>query len=308
MKKKFADMTKDDIVLLFLDRCRKSEDKDPMHKSINTYNTKRGVVTRFFKWLYFPDVGDAKKRAELSAVNKEPKCIQDIPKLKRKEVSSYKPTDMWTPDDDLLFLKYASNKRDKCYHAMSRDLSPRPHEILALKIKDVMFKVAPDGKRQYAEVVLNGKTGSRPIPLIQSIPYIKAWLDDHPSKNNPDSPLFVSLNTQSNGRKRLDEDSLYGVYLNYKKDFFPKLLKDAAVSNEDKDKIKALLTKPWNPYVRRHTGATEKSGMLTGSHFTQDGGWSPRSNMPQVYTHYFGSESSKSLLHKQTKSKSCSGK
>jgi integrase/recombinase XerD len=298
MKKKFADMTRDDIVLSFLDRCRKSEDKDPMHKWINTYNTKRLVVIRFFKWLYFPDVGDPKKRAELAA-NEGPKCIQYIPKLKRKEVSSYKPGDMWTPEEDLLFLKYVSNKRDRCYYAMSRDLSGRPHEILHLKIGDVVLFRTVDtatGKRQYTEVVVNGKTGSRPIPLIQSIPYVKTWLEDHPSKNNPESWLFVSLNTQSNGRKRLDENSLYGVYLNYKKDFFPRLLQDPTISNEDKDKIRALLAKPWNPYVRRHTGATEKSKILNEIKLKQYGGWSANSNQPRVYTHYFGNESSKSLL------------
>ena len=27
---------------------------------------------------------------------------------------------MWTPADDLLFLKYCPNKRDRCYHAVSR--------------------------------------------------------------------------------------------------------------------------------------------------------------------------------------------
>jgi hypothetical protein len=30
---------------------------------------------------------------------------------------------MWTQDDDLLFLKYCSSKRDRCYHAISRDSS-----------------------------------------------------------------------------------------------------------------------------------------------------------------------------------------
>jgi integrase/recombinase XerD len=298
VKKKFADMTRDDI-LLSLDRCRKSEDKDPMHKWIGTYNTKREVVFRFFKWLRFPEIGDPKKRAEISAVNKEPKCIQYIPKINRKEVSSYKPSDMWTAQDDLLFLKYVSNKRDRCYHAMSRDLSARPHEILGLKIKDVqLFKTVntSTGKRQYAEVLVNGKTGSRSLTLIQSIPYIKDWLDDHPSKNNPNCALFVSQNNQSMGRNKLSVSGLQQVYRHYKKEFFPKLLEDPTISNEDKDKIKALLAKPWNPYIRRHTGATEKSGMLTGSHFAQYGGWTPGSKQPQVYTHYLGNESSKSLL------------
>jgi integrase len=45
-----------------------------------------------------------------------------------------------------------------------RDTGCRPHEILKLKIKDVVFKTS--GNNQYAEVLVNGKTGSRHIPLI----------------------------------------------------------------------------------------------------------------------------------------------
>ena len=111
IEKKFADMTRDDI-LLFLDHYRKLENDEPMHKWINTYNSNRSVMLRFFKWLQYRDVIlDPKKRDKLSATNKEPKCIQDIPKLKRREVSSYKPSDMWTAEDDLLFLKWVTNKR-----------------------------------------------------------------------------------------------------------------------------------------------------------------------------------------------------
>ena len=73
---------------------------------------------------------------------------------------------------------------------MARDLSVRPHEILNLKIKEVIFKAVDNGKYQYAEVLVNGKTGSRHIPLIQSIPYIKDWLSNHPSRNNHKSSFF----------------------------------------------------------------------------------------------------------------------
>ena len=91
---------------MFLDHYRKLENDDPMHKWINTYNSNRSVVFRFFKWLQYRDVsGDPKKRDKLFTTDKEPKCIQDIPKLKRREASSYKPSDMWTAEDDLLFLK-----------------------------------------------------------------------------------------------------------------------------------------------------------------------------------------------------------
>src|SRR5689334_24119803 len=97
-----------------------------------------------------------------------------IRQLKRKEISCYKPSDLWSQEDDLLFLKWATNKRDRCYHTMARDLSARPHEILGLKVKDVIFKTA--GDKQYEEVLVNGKIGRRPITLIQSIQYIMEWL------------------------------------------------------------------------------------------------------------------------------------
>jgi integrase len=298
IKKRFEDimMTKDDV-LLYLDSCRKLENDDPLHKWIGSYNTKRVVLIRFFKWLCYSDIANPNKRNELSAAERKPECIMDIPKLKRKEVSCYKPSDLWTQEDDLLFLKWVTNKRDRCYHTMARDLSARPHEILNLKIKDVVFKNA--NGYQYAEVLVNGKTGSRHIPLIQSIPYIKDWLANHPRRNDPNSPLFVGLGRRSNNMsKQLSNSGLYQVYKYYKEEFFPKLLEDLTISNNNKDneKIKALLRKPFNPYIRRHSALTEKSMKLKSSILNQHAGWTMSSNMAQKYLHYYGNESSESLL------------
>ena len=65
---------------------------------------------------------------------------------------------------------------------------------------------------------------------------------------------------------------------------------------EDKQKIRDLLNKPWNPYIRRHSSLTEKSGILKEHHLRQFAGWSPSSNMHLKYLHYFGNESSENLL------------
>ena len=176
----FKDVTRTNIIA-FLESFRKTETQDPMHKWIGTYNVYRIHLLRFFKWLYSPDIEPDKRE--------KPSVVENIPRLKRKEVSIYKPSDLWTAQDDLLFLKYCASKRDNCYHAISRDLSCRPHEILKLKIKDIAFKTT--GNSQYAEVVVNGKTGSRPIPLINSIPYLKNYLDhEHPQPSNPNAPLI----------------------------------------------------------------------------------------------------------------------
>jgi integrase len=292
INKKFINMTRDDI-LSYLDKSRKPENEDPLHKWIGSYNIRCVILFRFFKWLYYPNITNSKKRSELSSQENRPECIMGIPQLRRKEISCYKPSDLWTQEDDLLFLKWVTNKRDRCYHTMARDLSARPHEILNLKIKDVIFKSA--GNKQYAEVLVNGKTGSRHIPLIQSIPYIKEWLSNHPSRNNPKSPLFIGMSRHSLG-KELTPIGIYMIYKNYKEEFFPKLLADPTVPNEDKEKIRVLLAKPFNPYIRRHSALTEKSTKLKLHTLNQHAGWSTNSNMAQKYIHYFGNESSESLL------------
>lgn len=74
------------------------------------------------------------------------------------------------------------------------------------------------------------------------------------------------------------------------------MLNDPSVPLEDKNKIKELLRKPWNPYIRRHSALTEKSKILKEHVLRQYAGWSPMSNMHLRYIHYFGNESTESLL------------
>ncbi|MFL6423909.1 MAG: hypothetical protein ACJ71R_09995 [Nitrososphaeraceae archaeon] len=285
--KSFKEITREDI-LSFLDSFRKAEDIDPLHKWIGTYNIYRIQLMRFFKWLYFPDV-EQKKRPK-------PSIIENIPQLKRKEKSIYKPTDLWTAEDDSLFLKYCPNPRDRCYHAMSRDSAARPHELLKLKIRDVVFKQTLDGnKKQYAEMLLNGKTGTRHIPLIDSIPYIKDWITNHhPHAGNSNSVLLCGLRRSIN--RVVGVECLHKMYKNYKIKFFPTLLDNPNIPPEDKQRISELLKKPWNPYIRRHSSLTEKSGILKEHHLRQFAGWSPGSNMHLKYLHYFGNESNDTIL------------
>ena len=282
--KLFKEITREDV-LSFLDSFRKIESVNPLHKWIGTYNLYRIQLMRFFKWLYYPDIEQDKRP--------KPSVIENISQLKRKEKSIYKPTDLWTPEDDSLFLKYCPNPRDRCYHAMSRDSAARPHELLKLKIKDVVFKLTPD-KKQYAEILVNGKTGTRHIPLIDSIPYIKDWISQHPQGGNPNSILLCGFD------KSLGEDinvrSLHRIYEDYRDKFFPKLLDNPNVLPEDKQKIRELLKKPWNPYIRRHSSLTEKSTILKEHTLRQFAGWSPGSNMHLKYLHYFGNESNDSIL------------
>jgi hypothetical protein len=279
-------MTRDNI-LTFLDSFRRPDAADPMHKWIGTYNLYLVHLVRFFKWLHYPDIEPDKRP--------KPAVVENIPQLKRREQSIYKPIDLWSPEDDLLFLKYCPSKRMKCYHIVSRDLSARPHEILKLRIREVHFKTTAAGSHQYAEVLVNGKTGSRPIPLIYSLPYLKDYLDnEHPQPGNPNAPLFCGTG-KSLGRP-VAVYTIEATYSKYRKQLFPKLLENPNVSPEDKPKIKELLNKPFNPYIRRHSALTEKSTILKEHVLRQHAGWSPRSQMHLKYIHYYDGENSKSLL------------
>ena len=82
--------------------------------------------------------------------------------------------------------------------------------------------------RQYAEVLVNGKTGSRSVPQINSVPYLKDYFDDHPQRTNQNAHLIFGMG-KSYG-KRLQAMFINRLYANYKKVFFPKLLDDPTIS------------------------------------------------------------------------------
>jgi integrase len=282
--KPFKQIIRDDV-LSFLDSLRKPEASDPLHKWIGTYNVFRMYLLRFFKWLYYPEIEPSKRP--------KPEVIENIFQLKRREQSIYKPTDLWTAEDNFLFLKYCPSERMRCFHAISCDTGCRPHELLKLRIRDIAFKNA--GNKQYAEVLVNGKTGSRHIPLIDSIPYLKDYLGhEHPQPSNPSS-ILICGNGKSFARP-LDTQVIHKIYWALKKDVFTKLLTNPNIMSEDKQKIRNLLMKPWNPYIRRHSALTEKSKILKEHTLRQFAGWTTGSNMPQKYLHYFGNEASESLL------------
>jgi hypothetical protein len=71
-RKCFREMTRDDI-LSYLNRLRRPESIDPLHKWIGSYNLHKAYFIRFFKWLFYPDI-DATKRPK-------PPAVENIPNL-----------------------------------------------------------------------------------------------------------------------------------------------------------------------------------------------------------------------------------
>lgn len=128
-------MDRNDIIS-FLDSYRKPESIDPLHRWINTYNIRLTVICKFFRWLYTSKFDGLMSETITSTVT--PPIICGIRRLNRKEKSSYQAKDLWTYEDDAIFLKYCEDDRLKCYHTMARNTSARPHEILKIRVGDIM--------------------------------------------------------------------------------------------------------------------------------------------------------------------------
>lgn len=95
--------------------------------------------------------------------------------------------------------------------------------------------------------------------------------------------------------KKLDTHSLNVLYSIAKTKLF-RVLEDPNIPSLDKDKIRELLTKPFNPYLRRHIGITEKARQIPEHSLRLYSGWTKTSKMPEVYTHELGNEISNQIL------------
>jgi integrase len=292
--KELNKMDRNDIIS-FLDSYRKPKSADPLHRWINTYNIRLTAICKFFKWLYNSKVDGSSAGITILTVASP---ITGIKRLNRREKTSYQAKDLWTYEDDAIFLKYCENDRLKCYHTVARDTSGRPHEILNIRIGDIVYKKS--GTAIYAEVTIGkgGKTEQRAVPLTNSIPFIKSWTLKHPTGTNRSSFLLPSFERQSAYRNvPLKPISISLMYRELKLNFFPRLLTNPDIPEEEKNKIRILLEKPWNPYIRRHTALTEKWKLLKSEQaLRMHAGWSKTSKMVEIYTHEFGNESSELLL------------
>ena len=286
--KPFNEITQEDI-FSYLDTIRKTENEDPLHKWVGTYNISIIKIISFFRWLYQPSLHSNDRST--------PEFLNNLRCIKRKEKTTVSGKDLWTTEEDALFLKYCPDKRLRFYHIMARETSGRPHELLSLKIGDVIFHNS-EGKI-YATITIGkeGKTIPRTVPIINSIPYYKDWISEHPHGESKNHFLFPSLDRKFIMRnKKLETHSLNVLYSAMKNKLFPRLLEDPNIPHADKQKLKALLQKPINPYLRRHIGITEKARQIPEHSLRIYSGWTKSSKMPEVYTHELGDEVSNQIL------------
>jgi hypothetical protein len=121
---------------------------------------------------------------------------------------------------------------------VARDTGCRPHEIVKMKIKDLVIQQMEDGSH-VAKVTVNGKTYTRTFRIYYAYPYLKDWLSNgHPFPLVQNVPIFCGTGKKNTGR-RISAHAIGKIFAIYKKLIFPKLLLDSpttttTVPEEDK--------------------------------------------------------------------------
>jgi integrase/recombinase XerD len=258
LNKNWQQATKDDIDDLVY-QIMKKYGGDSGEETNTTWDFKK-ILKIFVRWVKLgsrskDEVGDPP----------ETKSVK-IRKVKDKIVRE----DLVT-QEDLQNLLYAcgGNLRDKAFLACHYEAGTRPGEILSLLIKHVKFDT------EGAVIHVDGKTGPRPIRLIESVPYLAAWIDSHPYKKDGNSPLWINIGPKS-----------FGTPMTY----------GAARNMVARRSQLADLSKKITMYLFRHSEATRTANFLTEAQLRKRHGWSADSAMTARYVHLVDADVDKAIF------------
>ena len=198
--------------------------------------------------------------------------------IKVKRQKPYLPVSQLLSTDDVKsMLSVCKRQRDRAWLMVLWDTGCRLNEILSRNINDIQFD-------DYgATLTVDGKTGMRKLRLIDSLPDLRQWLNQHPLKNTPGAPLFVT-------ERRYDK--------NESKILTEKRLDHNTIQNSLKTLGKlAGVTKNVHAHAFRHARLTQyvKQGFME-SELRHIAGWTRSSAMVDTYIHLSGGDVDKKIL------------
>ncbi|MCL1976527.1 MAG: site-specific integrase [Candidatus Bathyarchaeota archaeon] len=191
-------------------------------------------------------------------------CVKDTPMP--SEVSWIKlavnekdaqltPEKLLTQEEIVAILQATINKRDRAMLYVLFEAALRPSELLTMSIGSVEFK------EDCCLITVNGRAGFKRVPLVVSNKPLLEWIQEHPNKDRPETPLWCSL---TNNR--------VGEQISYR--HFRLMIKRLAQS--------AGVNKDICPSICRHTSLLAMAKVFTKCQLNQFTG-TCRSKMTQHY-------------------------
>ncbi len=223
-----------------------------------SHETKRNikvVVKSFYKHTIGEDIYYPKHVAWIkTTVNKNKKIL---------------PEDILDEEEIMKLLDAATNTRDRAIIALLFDTGIRAGELLALRKKDIDMNGNP------AHITVTGKTGSRRIPIMFSVPFLGSWIDMRKDMKANDW-LWIGIGSWFNHNRQMDYSGLR------------MMLKKVAK--------RAKLDKRVYPHLFRHSRASNYANKLTEQQLKIFFGWTGDSKMAATYVHLSGRDIDNAVL------------
>lgn len=227
----------------------KMEQSDYSHWTKHDY---RVTLKKFFRWL-----------RQTEEYPPEVKWLRSTIRNNHAKL----PEEILTPQEVQSIIAAATTPRDRALIASLYESGCRIGELLGLQMKHIQQH--PHG----FQITVTGKTGSRRVLLIACAPYLSEWLNQHPRREDPQSPVWAT----SDHRAGL---LCYG--------------RVSAILR--KTARRAGVTKAVNPHNFRHSRATHLANHLTEAQMKEYFGWVQGSDMASTYVHLSGRDIDSALL------------
>jgi len=98
---------------------------------------------------------------------------------------------IWRSEEIESLFKYCKNDYERALLAVLWETGCRVGELQSIKIRDVTFT------GYGAKIIVTGKTGERPLPVIQYSSYLWSFFEHHPFKDRPEAFFFHGHTPQS---------------------------------------------------------------------------------------------------------------
>jgi integrase len=248
------------------------EDLRIIREHLDKGYTNNGIHKKYSEWTKATYMKMLKKFYRYILPQKQFSELFRNVKINSNPGSKIKPDQMIQQWEIQKMVESATNSRDRALLYTLYDSGCRIGEIITMKIKDLEFDT-------YGCIIkVSGKTGYRNVRIVgNSIPYIRAWLDAHPFKNDRNAWLFCNLESNIRGRM-LEYQNVYATIR-------------AAVRNSGMDPERRIY-----PHLFRHTRATILATKLNEVPLENQMGWIHGSRMTSVYVHVSGRDQDNAIL------------
>ena len=257
-KKNFEELSREDMDQIFYE-VMKSFANNKGQETWQSYDCKKHFKL-FMRWVL---TGNRTKSEE-----PDPKQIRGIiMKIPKDRLAR---EDLLTPDDLSKILDgCAGDLMHKAMIHVQWEAGTRPSELLNMRNKHVTFD-------EFGAIMkVDYKTNARPVRLVESVPTLTAWLNNHPFKENPEHPLWIMRNNRDFGRGM--------TYYSTRRQL------QTVFANSGVQKRVFL-------NLFRHSEATRMAKILTEPELKKRQGWTASSKMVARYVHMVDADVEEKIL------------